>query len=86
MSTCQVWKGPILLGAGSITNASPTVSSYNRADMSATPDQVEVVTGVGRNVSVLITSSTHIGQSFRTRVMVDGASELTLADKNPFAT
>lgn len=85
MSTCQVWKGPILLGAGSITNASATVSSYNRADKVAT-DSVEVVTGVGRNVTVQITSSTHIGSSFNTRVVTDGATELTLADKNPFAT
>ena len=40
---------------------------------------------VGRNVWVTITSSTHVGQTFRTKVTSEGAS-LGIRDPSPFAT
>ena len=78
MSTCKVYKRGIELGSGSITNGSASLTGY-----SATNGRL---TGTGRNVEVAITSSTHVGKSFGTRVVTDGGSTLTLADKNPFAT
>lgn len=81
MSTVSVYKsgtGGIKLGTGSITNGSASLTGYTATNSR--------LTGKGRNVTVAITSSTHIGQSFRTRVVTDGGTTLTLADKNPFAT
>lgn len=78
MSTCKVYKNGIELGSGSITNGAASITSY-----SATASRR---TGTGRNVQVAITSSTHAGQSFRTRIVNDGGSTLTIADKNPYAT
>ena len=38
------------------------------------------------NVKVVITSSTHIGYSFETRIITDGGTSLTISDANPYAT
>ncbi len=77
MATCTVYKGPIALGSGTISNGATTVASYTSTDAKSE----------GRmNVTVAITSSTHAGSSFRTRVITDGGTSLTLADASPFAT
>jgi len=78
MSTVTVYKNGIALGTGSITNGATSITGY-----SATNGRL---TGTGRNVQVAITSSTHIGAVLRTRVVNDGGSTLTIADKNPYAT
>lgn len=79
MATCSLYKGPQLLGTGSITNGSASVTGW-----SATANTLPVVR---RNVGVTITSSTSIGGTFRTRVLVDnGSGTLTLKDPSPFAT
>lgn len=77
MATCTVWKGPINLGAGTATSGSATISSYTSTDARSE----------GRmNVTVQITSGDSIGSTFRTRVITDGGTSLTLADASPFAT
>lgn len=77
MATCTVYKGPIALGSGTIANGATTVASYTSTDARSE----------GRmNVSVAITSSTNAGAVFRTRVLTDGGTTLTLADPSPFAT
>ena len=77
MATCTVYKGPIALGSGTATSGSATISSYTSTDARSE----------GRmNVTVAITSSTHEGSSFRTRVLTDGGTSLTLANTSPFAT
>lgn len=77
MSTCDVYKGVTLLGTGTITGGSPTVSSYTSTDAKSE--------GL-MNVVVTITSSTNTGASFCTRVLTDGGTSLTLEDPNPFTT
>ena len=77
MATCNVWKGPNLLGAGTATNGSATISSYTSNDIKS---EARV------NVQIQITSGDSIGSTFRTRVLVDGGTSLTLADVSPFAT
>ena len=79
MATCSLYKGPTLLGTGVITSGSTSVTSWVAA--SNTPAIAR------RNIGVAITSSTHAGQSFRTRVTADnGSGTLTLRDGSPFAT
>ena len=76
MSTCSVYKIPVLLGTGSITNGG-NITSYTGQ---AIP--------VGKNIHVQITSSTDSGKEFKTRCTVSAASgaTLTLYPINPFAT
>lgn len=77
MSTCDVYKGPIKLGSGSIESAATSITSYTSTDAMSE--------GL-KNVVVVITSSTHIGESFKTRILTDGGTSLTLKDANPYAT
>ena len=77
MSTCSVYKGPILLGTGSITNGSTSITSYTSTN-ARNEERM--------NVQVTITSSTSIGQTFRARVLTDGGTSLTLDQPNPYAT
>lgn len=77
MATCTVYKGPIALGSGTATSGSATISSYTSTDARSE----------GRmNVVVAITSGDNVGASFRTRVITDGGTSLTLAHASPFAT
>lgn len=79
MATCKLYKGPTLLGSGSITNGSASVTSWSAA--SGVPAVAR------RNVTVAITSSTSIGATYQTKVLADnGAGTLTLRDVSPFAT
>ena len=81
MATCKLYKaGGTLLGAGSITNNSVSVTGWSA--------QAGVAQAVARrNVAVTITSSTNISATFQTKVMADnGAGTLTLRDPSPFAT
>lgn len=79
MATCALYKGCQILGTGSITAGSASVTGWTaQADTRAVK---------GREVMVTITSSTHIGSSFLTRVTDDnGSGTLTLRDPSPFAT
>ena len=79
MATCKLYKGPILLGAGSITSGSASVTGWT-----AESNRPAIAR---RNISVAITSSTHIGSTFYTKVLVDnGSGTLTLRNTSPFAT
>ena len=79
MATVKLYKGPQLLGSGSITAGDTSVTGWTAEG--GTPPIVR------RNIAVAITSSTHVGSTFRTKVMADnGAGTLTLRDAMPFAT
>jgi hypothetical protein len=78
MSTCTVYKGLKVLGTGSIANGG-SVTGFTLTD-SAYP----VFTG--RNVSIMVTSSTDAGKTFNTRVTADGGTSLTIWPVNPWAT
>ncbi len=75
MATCSVYKIPNLLGTGSITNGATSITSYTG-----------IAPGTGRNVQVMITSSTDAGKVYPARVTTDGGSTLTIGQPNPFAT
>lgn len=76
-STVKVMKGGIELGSGSAAADSETISSYTATNSRPT--------GQGRNVQVLVTQAgTHVGRVWRTRVIADGGSSLTLKDACPF--
>jgi hypothetical protein len=79
MATCRLYKpNGALLGSGSINNGAVTVSGWTA--QSGTPPIAR------RNIAVTITSSTHTGSTFHTKVMTDNGGSLTLRDPSPFAT
>ena len=79
MATVKLYKGPQLLGDGTLTNGSTSITSWTAAANTRPVAR--------RNVSVTITSSASIGATFQTKVLVDnGAGTLTLKDPSPFAT
>lgn len=76
-STVKIFKNGIELGSGSAAAASATISSYSATNSRPT--------GQGRNVQIMVTQAgTHVGRSWRTRVVTDGGSSLTLKDACPF--
>lgn len=78
-STCQIYKGPILLGSGTIMANGFTVTSWV-VDAAFKGKPI-----LRRNVSVTNTQAgTHQGRTWRTRVVADnGSGTLTLADACP---
>lgn len=72
--SCKVYKGANLLGSGTATNNSASITSFTTSGGN--------VVGPGRNVQVTITSgSNNVGNTFNTRVLTDGITSLTLNDK-----
>lgn len=73
--TCGVYKHGILLGTGTLTDNSASLTSYS----GTAPRN-------GRNVQISVTQAgTHTGKSFSTRIMSgSGTSTLTMSDKCPF--
>lgn len=86
MSTCDVYKGPIKLGSGSITSGATSITSYTSTDAKRNTMASKGFGENWMNVTVAITSSTDIGKSFQTRITADGTTSLTLADANPYNT
>lgn len=79
MATCSLYKGCQLLGTGVITAGSGSVTSWVAG---ANTPAIAL-----RNIAVAITSSTHVGSSFQSKVLADnGSGTLTLRDASPFAT
>lgn len=74
-STCSVYKHGILLGTGSVSAASASLTSYSGT-----------APGPNRNVRVVITQSgTHAGRHFDARVTAgSGTSTLTLSNACPY--
>lgn len=74
-STCSVYKHGILLGTGSVSAGSASLTSYS----GTAPRN-------GRNVNVVVTQAgTHAGRSFAARILSgSGSSTLTLSEKCPF--
>ena len=77
MATCDVYWKNILIGSGTHTKDSATISSYTSLD---------IVSEARKNVRIAITSSTHAGESYRARVITDGDTSLTLDRAGGFAT
>lgn len=73
--SCGVYKHGQLLGTGTLTDASASITSYSGT-----------APGPGRNVQVSVTQAgTHVGKSFRTRIVGgSGTSTLTMSDICPF--
>jgi hypothetical protein len=70
----SVYKNGRLLGTGSMTNGSKTVSTYSgTAPIS------------GRNVSITATGGNNTGATINTRVVTDGGTSLTLYDAGPYS-
>lgn len=86
MSTCDVYKGPLKLGSGSIAGAATSITSYTSTDAKRNTMASKGFGENWMNVTVVITSSTHTGYSFKTRITADGTTSLTLANANPYAT
>lgn len=86
MSTCDVYKGPIKLGSGSITSGATSITSYTSTDAKRNTMASKGFGENWMNVKVVITSSTHVGYSFETRITADGTTSLTLSDANPYST
>lgn len=85
MATCDVYKNGTLLGAGSITSGSTSLTSFTVRNDGDTNDADALY--FQRNVQVTMTSSTHLGSTFYTRIIADnGSGTLTLKDASPFAT
>ncbi len=78
MANCSVYKTPNLLGTGAITNDATQITSFTA--------ETGVVIGTGRNIQVMITSSTDAGKVFPARVISDNGTTLDLGQNNPFAT
>ena len=74
-STCDLYKGQVKLGAGSVEAASASLTSYS----GTAPIN-------GRNVVVVVTQAgTHAGKSFLTRIASgSGTATLVLKDAVPF--
>ena len=74
-STCDLYKGQVLLGAGSVEAASASLTSYT----GTAPIN-------GRNVVVVVTEAgDHTGKSFLTRIASgSGTGTLVLNDACPF--
>ena len=76
-TNCSVYKHGILVGTGSLTDGSATLSSW-----SATANTPPVAR---RSVQILVTGAGNsIGKTFNTRVLTDNGATLTLQDKCPF--
>ena len=91
MANCTVYKNGLTLGTGAITNGATSVTSWTpTASAALTPYGASFV---GRNVEIMMTSSTDTGKVLRARITADnGSGTLTVAVRgygtggNPFAT
>ena len=79
-STCKLYKGSILLGAGSISDGSASITSWV-VDAGYSGKAI-----LGRYVGVEVTQAgTQAGRVIFTRITADnGAGTLTMAAKCPF--
>lgn len=73
----DVYKGCIKKGSGTMANGSKTVSSYTALVVGSTP--------AGKNVQIVATGGNNVGGTVATRVIVDGATSLTLQDAGTFS-
>jgi ribosomal protein S1 len=80
-STCSIYKHGILLGTGSCSDGSASITSF-----SATSGAPSVVKG--KNIEVVITQAgTHAGRSWRSRVAANnGAGTVTLDSACPYVS
>lgn len=73
----DLYKGAIKLGAGTANAGSTAIASYS-ANLSRP-------LGTGRNVTLVATSGSRIGGTWRSRIVHDGGATLTLAVPCPYA-
>lgn len=87
MATCDVYKGTVKLGSGSITNGASQITGFTEASASAR-------IGVGQNIQIVMTSSTDISKVLQARITAYVAAtsiDFTATgaqggNTNPFAT
>ena len=88
--TAKVYKGGIILGQGTATAGSASITSYTANNSGGLANDVNRVCGHGRNVQILCTGGVSSNGDFRTRVVTDGTllavptTTLTLAEKCPY--
>ncbi|MFO1183587.1 MAG: hypothetical protein U1E56_02215 [Bauldia sp.] len=75
--TVDIYKGANKLGSGTANNQSTAITGY--AANLGRP------VGTGRNVTLVATSGANIGAAWRSRVVNDGGTTLTLATPCPYA-
>ena len=82
-STCDIYKGGIKLGSGTCAAGSTDISSYTANNSGGLANDVSRVCA-RKNVTVVVTQAgTHVGRSWRTRVLTEGATTV-LKDACPF--
>jgi hypothetical protein len=90
MANCTVYKNGLNLGTGAITNGATSVTSWTPVAAAALHPHGAAF--VGRNVEIMMTSSTDAGKVMRARITADnGSGTLTVAvvgigGGNPYAT
>lgn len=73
----DIYKNGIKLASGTATNASASLTSVT---------ELLATVYLGRNVQVTVaTAGTNAGSTWRTRILTDGVTSLTLADACPFS-
>lgn len=76
-STCSIYKHGQLLGTGSCSGASTSITSF-----SATTGAPSVTR---KNVQITVTQAgTHVGRTWQARVLTNSAGTLTLSAACPF--
>ena len=82
-SSCDIYKGGIILGSGTCAAGSASITSYT-ANNSGGLANDKNRTCARKNVIVVVTQNgTHKGRSWRTRVLTEGSTTV-LADACPF--
>jgi len=81
--TAAVYRSGILMGSGTATAGSVTISSFTVRNDGLGGDADHTIHG-GRNVQVMCTGGVSSNGVFNTRVVTDGGTSLTLADACPY--
>ena len=100
MPNIEIWKEGAKLATGTAAQGSATISAIARVQERVTPSVRRIISnwsaktptpdpfaGLGRNITVLITSGTSLGRTYAAKVLADSGIEgqtLTLDAKCPY--
>jgi len=82
-STCDIYKGSIKLGSGTCAAGSANITSYTANDSGGQANDVPRVCARKAVIVVVTQAGTHVGRSWQTRVLTEGATTV-LRDFCPF--